>query len=427
MRRRLPFLLPLFASSLFGATHYSLDALITLGLHNSPDINVSMLDYNRSQERITTSRSDYLPRVDAELFGGYIHLNSTAIKNDNSMLQGSITASQLIYDFGKTGGAIEASTYESNASYMQYAQAIADKIFEIKQSYYNFLSAKNLILVYEQNLALTNQQLHRASRFFSAGIKTKIDVYDANVSVIRAQKELHDARYDLRLSNIALMKSLGLQQSLSIEAIQEVEVNQSTLETTLQQPKSTIKKLVDFALTHRADYLSFERGIDVSKVNVRQATSGYYPGIYATGNYSRQKSSDEIEALLPTEQYTIGVNLKWNLFEGFKTDALSQEAKFSLLQSESSRLQAKLALIAQTNDAYISLLRAFDRVNLSNAIVHTAEAKFSQAQKRYENGLSDYIELQEARQGFINAKAELVVDYFNYFISQANLDRAIGR
>ena len=56
-------------------------------------------------------------------------------------------------------------------------------------------------------------------------------------------------------------------------------------------------------------------------------------------------------------------------------------------------------------------------VALAQSLVVISNEKFDQASKRYEHGLSDYIELQEARQGYIHAMAILVVDYYDYYIS----------
>jgi len=50
-----------------------------------------------------------------------------------------------------------------------------------------------------------------------------------------------------------------------------------------------------------------------------------------------------------------------------------------------------------------------------------------QAQKRYENDLSDYIELQDAQQGYIESLSSLVTAYYDYYIALAQLDHAIGR
>ena len=72
-------------------------------------------------------------------------------------------------------------------------------------------------------------------------------------------------------------------------------------------------------------------------------------------------------------------------------------------------------------------MRTKDSVTLSESIVKASETKFLQVKKRYENDLSDYIELQEAQQSYINALGELVVVYYGYYISMAQLDYAVGK
>ena len=121
------------------------------------------------------------------------------------------------------------------------------------------------------------------------------------------------------------------------------------------------------------------------------------------------------------------INLKWNIFSGLATTAKTEQAKLALLQSRSSFDDARLLIRQEASNAQISLLKSYANVRLSQALSEAAKEKFGQAQKRYENGLSDYIELQEARQGYINANAKLVSNYYDYFIAVATLDRAIGR
>ena len=68
-----------------------------------------------------------------------------------------------------------------------------------------------------------------------------------------------------------------------------------------------------------------------------------------------------------------------------------------------------------------------DAIILSEDVARASLQKFNQAQKRYEYGLSDYIELQDARQGYIQSLNDLVIAYYDHFIALAQLDYAIGK
>ena len=196
---------------------------------------------------------------------------------------------------------------------------------------------------------------------------------------------------------------------------------------TLPQEVMTADELVQFAFTHRHELKSFEHKIKSAQGKVRQESGDYYPGIYVGGDYQYSSVEDAIQTYIPEQQWNANINLKWNLFGGMRTVAKTEQAKLTLLQEHSSFDDAKLRVRQETNNAYIILRKTDSNVKLSEELVEAAKEKFEQAQKRYEHGLSDYIELQEARQSYINSQADLVSNYYEHYISMASLDRAIGR
>ena len=81
----------------------------------------------------------------------------------------------------------------------------------------------------------------------------------------------------------------------------------------------------------------------------------------------------------------------------------------------------------QVIESSLGVQKTKDAVTLSESIAKASKKKFVQAQKRYENDLSDYIELQEAQQGYIRSLADLVNTYYDYYIALAELDFSVGR
>jgi len=64
---------------------------------------------------------------------------------------------------------------------------------------------------------------------------------------------------------------------------------------------------------------------------------------------------------------------------------------------------------------------------LSQSLTRAAKEKHNQVERRYQHGIADYIELQQARQGYIDSLAGIVTAYYSYYISLARLDNAVGR
>jgi len=426
-------LLPLMTLSLLAnEAQLNIDNLIEKALSSSPDINISLNTFEISEQRSSQADADYLPQVDLYAGAGKVGITSyvagTKGSQSGNLVTGKITASQLIYDFGKTGGNMDFYSHESNASYALYQQNIADKINEVKHDYYDLLRKHHLIKVYNENVQLTEQQLTRAKRYFQAGIKTKIDVTDANVRLIEAKIELENSKYDLKLAYVTLDKTIGNVYD-SVEGhlyIHEIDSPVGVYET-LPQESMNGTELVEFAFKNRQELKSFDFKIQSAQSKVRQESGDYYPGLYIAGDYQYNSVEDDFQLYIPEQQWNANINLKWNLFGGMRTQAKTEEAKLSLLKEHSSLDEAKLRIVQETSNAYINLLKTDANVKLSEELVVAAKEKFAQAQQRYEHGLSDYIELQEARQGYINATANLVFNYYEYYISLAALDRAIGR
>ena len=250
LTRKKLLLLPLVCLSLYAEeVQYNIDTLIEKALVSSPDLNVSRDTFKISEQRSNQADADYLPQVDLYGGAGLIGISNSAGNADGTLITGKITASQLIYDFGKTGGQMDFYSEESNASFATYNQDVSNKINAVKNDYYDLLRKDNLIKVYEESVLLTKQQLTRAERYFTAGIKTKIDVVDAKVRLIQAQIELENGKYDLSLAYVTLDKNIG-NLNESVEGhVYMPELNLSGgIYDTLPQESLTPQELVQFAI-----------------------------------------------------------------------------------------------------------------------------------------------------------------------------------
>ena len=164
-----------------------------------------------------------------------------------------------------------------------------------------------------------------------------------------------------------------------------------------------------------------------AQANVDVSKSDYYPVLSLQGSYTAQEVDNSMLASTPKEQGQVTVNMRWNLFSGYQTDASVQEAKIGLLKAHAQVDTIKLSIKREVLEAHITVRQSKDNVKLTEKIAAASLQKFTQAQKRYENELSDYVELQDAQQGYIKSLSDVVNSYYDYFIAMAKLDHAIGK
>ena len=405
-----------------------IDTLIEIALQHSPDIHIRKLDFKAAQQRTKQSLGFYLPRVDIDVSGGqnYAKLKHQPSQNTDLLL-GRIGASQLLYDFGKTTGRIGASEQEALALEAQMQQTISDKILLVKKSYYEILKIKNIIDVQHKNVSLQQQQLYRAQKYLKSGIKTIIDVSDAKVQLEQAKLDLKNAQYQLSLERTNLEEILGTVPYDGHYRLYNKIIKTEGLAKKLPQMHSTLQSLEGYAYKHRYILESSHYYVEGAQANVEASRGEYYPTLSLQGNYQNQHVDNVIAALTPEQQGQIAVTMNWNLFSGYQTDASVEEAKLSVLKASSQVESIKLQVKREIHGAYIRVHQSRDNVLLTESISHASHQKFIQAQKRYENELSDYVELQDAQQGYIQALSDVVKAYYDYFIAMATLDHAIGR
>ena len=425
----LQYTLPLFVSLSLCATEvYTVDKLLIQALENSPDLKVHAANYKASQSRIGIAQSSYLPKVDLQVSMGKNARTNVPTDNlvSDELLLGKLSLKQLLYDFDKTTSNIKSVSNDSYALDKVNEQKISDKIRDVKFSYYAVLQTIALIDVHEENVKLNASQLYRAERYFEAGIRTKIDISDAQVELIKAKLDLKNAQYDLKLAYASLDKVVGFKDTHTDYTVYSKELKLDNLFSTLSDYPLKLNDSVLFAYENKNELKQYMFQIKSAEAKSTLASSDYYPELYFGANYTKQELKN-FKDILPEDQWQAAINLDWNLYQGGATNALSQEKRIEIDKAHAELNDIKLSIKETTTQAYINVYKAKDIVELSQSLLKVSDEKFIQAGKRYENGLSDFIELQQSRQGYIDAKASLVVSYYNYYQAIAYLDNAIGK
>ncbi len=249
---------------------------------------------------------------------------------------------------------------------------------------------------------------------------------DAKVNLIDGQLALQNIVYDTKLNRVSLEKIIGIAPGETLGEIYEKQLDFTNLLNALPRNTLSIENAEAYAFQHRYELQAYVQQIHVADAQLRGSDADYYPALYALGDYSVQNVENS-QIFTPQEQYHALIKAKWNIFSGYKTDAQVQEAKIALMRAKSLLESAKLRIKEEVDTAYIYLYKSHDALTLSQSLSEAAKEKHIQAQKRYEHGLSDYIELQQARQNYIDSLVSMVSSYYDYYRSLAKLDRAIGR
>ncbi len=410
----------------------SVDQLILKALHLSPELHISQSQYKTSKSLHNEAFANYLPKINLNAGAGIFGVSDVRdnkINNtiNNSLVLGQLSLQQLVYDFGKTGGLSKSTQVDTEAYLANHEQFLSDKKKDVKNAYYDVLRAKSLLQVNRENVKLNKAQLYRSQKYFQAGIRTKIDISDANVELIKAKLALNDAQYTLKLAYAKLDKTIGYVSTTRDYSVLYQKIEPEKLDTDLQEYLLGLKEAIKYAYKNRYKIKQYQYLILSARAQEDIFSSEYYPQIYFNAQYTKRSISDKFAIFTPPTQYSAIVNFSWNLYAGGSSSAKAQAQRTRTKISEAQLILRKLEVKTEVTNAYINLNRVKDSVVLSKSLLNASKEKFNQAAKRYEHGLSDYIEFQQARQGYIDASTQLIINYYNYFKAIALLDNAVGR
>ncbi|NQY24833.1 MAG: TolC family protein [Campylobacteraceae bacterium] len=405
--------------SLQASTSLDLQALLELALKNNPSVQIQKYIKEEQYANITSTKAAYLPTLsaNADLSSYDIKQASSAVK-DKSVKTYSLIAKQLIYDFGKTSYSIKASKSNYNASKEKVLSIVSKVSFDVKKAYFSILKNYELIKVAQQSVDIDAQQLYRIQEYVNAGIKSKIDISNAKLSLSTSKLDLIKANFALKQAYNSLISLLGTKEKYLIK---EEKRDIKDLSKKIAPPLQDLEYYLAQGLKNRYELKMYEYLIQGNKDALSSSNAEFFPKVNIQASYNNTLSHEQF---LDKEQNIVGVYLSWDLFTGFSSKAKVLKNKSALNQNKEKRVQEELKIQENISAAYISLLENYESTKLSLESLALAKDNLYLSQERYKNGLNDIYELNTSKVQFTKALSSLVDIYYSYEISIANLEYA---
>lgn len=413
----------IFLFSNLNAKDILLEELINTAIQNNSNIKISKYKEEIKDANYESSKAGYLPRVSAVgEVAKYDIKGSNSNQVEDNVTGFSLSANQLIYDFGKTSNIIDSAKEDYLASNFETVKNISFTVLKIKEAYYNILSSFQQINLAKESIKIDELHLVQAEKYYKAGVRTLIDVTDAQLKLSNSKLELIQAQYNLKNAQTKLISILGIDetQKIDIKNAQEITSLAKSLEVTNLQLENLLSK----GYENRPELKMFEKQINAQKLKLKSNRAEYYPRVDFDATYS-DKDSDKI-ASVDVRQATAGVYLKWDLYTGDSTQANIKSSLASLNSLKQQLTQEKLQIKEDITNAYFKLKESEESINIALLSVDLSTVKLDLANKRYQAGLNDLVELNESKLQYTQAKSNLINTYYSYLSSKANLDYAIG-
>lgn len=423
-------LLSLMLTGLGQATELTLEQALELALKNHPAIAEFRERTAAARAGVRMSQSRYFPQIsfNSDYFYGNAFTSSvipadlasagpagafTGISRNSDYFRHRFTATQLLFDFGRTPGTVGQAQASYDMSRMDLEQVRQQVVLEVRTAFYGYLAARAAVRVSEENVRLNQELVRQATGFYQVGVRARIDVTKAEANLYQAEAQLIAARNTLQLARVALMTALGLKTWPFQEVSQQLEV---------RLPSLSLEEAKEYAFRQRPELQRNQYQQELQKQALQVARAGYFPTLNAQATYGWLGREYPLR-----ENWFVGVSLSLPLFEGGATRYSVQQARANLKASEENAAVLGLNVIKEVEQAYLDMQSAAEQVRAMTKAVEAAQENWRLAQGRYKAGVGSIIEVTDAQVQFYRAELDLIRAKYDFKVAEARFDKAIGR
>ena len=436
----------------------SLDDCIGLALNNNPAIKNARYNYGISKAGVGLARSEFFPTVGVGTGYTFTDTRAKHFSSDINSYTVQATLNQLLWNFGKTNARIRMEKFYMIADEFNFYDIVRQTIFAVKQRYYEVLAARATVLVNEAYVDINERNYLRTKAYFDEGLKSKIDLVNAEVTLSDSKITLIKSQNTYKNSLVNLNNAMYLTNvpSYSIsdgnvnlkDNVADVDLSKITQTTSKEsdevpvsvsdakQLTSAIEKLevltdykidefpysfeecIDIAYKNRADLKAYNSTLDAVKEHLLMVKRNYYPDLSAQAGYGFRNQEN-------TNSLSVGVNLSSSLnIMAQKYEVDSAKYQVDIAQNSLNKLNQDIYFAVQ--NAYINMIELEKQIPLQGVKVRQTLENYELAEGRYYVGLGDYIELQDAKVNYNKAQNSYIETIYKYNVARANLESVIA-
>ncbi|MEA1786520.1 TolC family protein [Arenibacter sp. GZD96] len=397
---------------------WTLEDCVTYALAHNLQLNDFTYTMQSNRETYRQSVRNLLPTVNG--FSDYnIRFGRSVDPNDNSIvttdffsnnysLEGSI---DLFQGFQKIN-TIKASKFLHKATQQETLQQKYLLAFRVMSAFYDIQFFEGLVAISEEQLQVSESNYTLVQKQIELGLKAGADLYEAESILFTDKLNVTQSKNQLRTAKLRLTQEMNLKDVADIRIQAQLQEKEETVPGTSELSESIYAEAIGFLPIIRAQ----EFRTKAARKQIASARGALYPSLSLFGGYGTgffETTRDSLGGTIPfrkqfrdnTFQF-VGVSLRVPISNGWSARSKVKQQKIELLRAQNNldiQEQELWQTIQQLVQEYTSLQVEYEQ---SNQKMEAQNLAFKIAQKRYEKGLINALELFTAKNLLASAQNE---------------------
>ncbi|MBQ4070025.1 MAG: TolC family protein [Alphaproteobacteria bacterium] len=392
--------------------------VIELGLCRNPQTAASYLAYQSARFSKNAQYANYLPSVSGSANASLPYRNQ---EWGDWSYGASLSASYLIFDFGKRLSDLNQSAASWRAAGFDYDETVQNYVYGIIGSYYALLKADADVKSAESLKTVAQTAKDTAQKKFRAGSVAKADVLKAETTLASRNLDLERAKNNREIAKGTLLNKL------SFPADQDINIADMPSEFGTPQETKTLDELFAQAQKTRPDLLRATANKDAAWHRRNSSFLRNLPSISASGSLSwADTPSESFNAGNDNISGSIGIRASMPLFAGFAN-------MYGVREAQANYDRAIEQERATQDNASLDIFTAYQNYKTAQTVLKQTDTLLASATEServtagmYKVGRATMLDWQTAQSELVDAQKQNNAAKYDLFTKRAAVALAVG-
>lgn len=320
-----------------------------------------------------------------------------------------------------TGGRLTSGYKQAKYNLRSTEEAVRQSkhitVFNAKKTFYGYLLTKDFVKVAEEAVDVAEKHLKNVKSLYGVGMASKFDLLRSEVQAANLKPQLIKARNNLKIAELSLKTLLGLDlsQPIEIKGYLTYEPFEPDLEESLSK-----------AMLKRPEITQLKYQKQMAGQGLKLARASNLPSFAVSATYNFW--ADQLNFRKDTWQsfYTVNLVFTIPLFNGFATSARVAQSKAMIRELGFTQKGLIDIIEFEVRKAILRLQEAKESLLSQEKNVEQAQESLRIAELNFSEGLATTLDISSAQAALSQAKTNYSQALYDYVMSLAELDKAMG-
>ena len=391
--------------------------VINMGLCRNPYTAAAYATLQSARFTKNAAHSYYLPTV-----SGTTGANRSHTEHADWNYTASLSASYLVFDFGKRESDFAQSLATYRAAGFDYDETIQNFVYSMIGAYYSLLNMDAGVKSAKAALTVAQTAKDTADKKFKAGAVAKADVYQADTNLASSKLALERAKNNREIAKGTLLNIL------SFSASEEITIKDMPATFGSTTESKNIDDLIDVARKKRPDLLKAKSRTNAAWYRKNSAFLKNLPSFSVTGDIgvTDKTFNGMFDDMHVKAKGAFGVSVSMPIFTGFLNfyNARAASADYENMKYTEQNI---------SNDAMLDIFTAYQNYKTAQTVLTQTETLLKSATEServmagmYKVGRATMLDWQTAQSDLVDARNQNNSAKYDLFIKRAAVALAIG-